>query len=59
MSRQLGKMLALTPDLLVLSMPVVPSPGARELARKLKVGVDLDGFFMEAHVKLRPVDFAN
>jgi heterodisulfide reductase subunit A len=56
---QLGKDLALTPDLLVLSMPVMPSPGAHELASKLKVGVDLDGFFMEAHVKLRPVDFAN
>jgi heterodisulfide reductase subunit A-like polyferredoxin len=56
---QLGKELTLTPDLLVLSTPVVPSPGARELVRVLKVSVDLDGFFMEAHVKLRPVDFAN
>jgi heterodisulfide reductase subunit A-like polyferredoxin len=55
----LGKELTLTPDLLVLSTPVAPSPGAHELARVLKVGVDLDGFFMEAHVKLRPVDFAN
>jgi heterodisulfide reductase subunit A-like polyferredoxin len=56
---QLGKELALTPDLLVLSTPVMPSPGAHQLASKLKVGVDLDGFFMEAHVKLRPVDFAS
>jgi heterodisulfide reductase subunit A-like polyferredoxin len=56
---QLGKELALTSDLLVLSTPVVPSPGAHELASKLKVGVDLDGFFMEAHVKLRPVDFSS
>jgi heterodisulfide reductase subunit A-like polyferredoxin len=56
---QLGKELTLTPDLLVLSTPVVPSPGAQELTSKLKVSVDLDGFFMEAHVKLRPVDFAN
>jgi heterodisulfide reductase subunit A-like polyferredoxin len=56
---QMGRDLTLTPDLLVLSTPVVPSPGAHELARALKVGVDLDGFFMEAHVKLRPVDFAN
>jgi heterodisulfide reductase subunit A-like polyferredoxin len=56
---QLGQELALSPELLVLSTPVVPSPGAHELASKLKVGVDLDGFFMEAHVKLRPVDFAN
>jgi heterodisulfide reductase subunit A-like polyferredoxin len=56
---QLGRTLALTPDLLVLSTPIVPSPGAHELASKLKVGVDLDGFFLEAHVKLRPVDFSN
>jgi heterodisulfide reductase subunit A-like polyferredoxin len=50
--------LALSPDLLVLSMPVVPSEGVGELATRLKVPVDLDGFFLEAHVKLRPVDFS-
>ena len=54
----LGEELVLNPDLLVLSMPVVPSPGARDLAARLKLPVDLDGFFLEAHVKLRPVDFA-
>jgi len=51
--------LVLNPDLLVLSMPVVPPEGADELATRLKVPVDLDGFFLEAHVKLRPVDFAS
>jgi heterodisulfide reductase subunit A-like polyferredoxin len=55
----LGKTLTLKPDLLVLSTPMVPSPGARELATKLKVAVDMDNFFLEAHVKLRPVDFAS
>jgi heterodisulfide reductase subunit A-like polyferredoxin len=45
--------------MVVLSMPVVPPEGARELAARLKVPVDLDGFFLEAHVKLRPVDFAS
>jgi heterodisulfide reductase subunit A-like polyferredoxin len=54
----LGRELHLHPDLLVLSMPVVPSEGAQELATRLKTPVDLDGFFLEAHVKLRPVDFA-
>jgi heterodisulfide reductase subunit A-like polyferredoxin len=49
----------LAPDLLVLSMPVVPSEGAGELAQKLKVAVDADGYFLEAHVKLRPVDFSS
>jgi heterodisulfide reductase subunit A-like polyferredoxin len=54
----LGRELTLTPAMVVLSMPVVPSEGAKELATRLKTPVDLDGFFMEAHVKLRPVDFA-
>jgi heterodisulfide reductase subunit A-like polyferredoxin len=55
----LGLELELRPDLLVLSMPVVPSKGARELASRLKVPLDMDGFFLEAHPKLRPVDFAS
>ena len=55
----LGEELALHPDLLVLSTPVVPPEGADDLATRLKVPVDLDGFFLEAHVKLRPVDFAS
>ncbi|MGE5223408.1 MAG: FAD-dependent oxidoreductase, partial [Omnitrophica WOR_2 bacterium] len=46
------------PDLVVLSMPVVPRPDTREVAAMFKVPVDADGFFMEAHVKLRPVDSA-
>ncbi|HEY4691528.1 MAG TPA: FAD-dependent oxidoreductase [Anaerolineae bacterium] len=49
----------LRPDLLVLSTPIVPSPGAHELAARLKVPLDMDGFFLEAHPKLRPVDFAS
>lgn len=55
----LGKTLTLQPDLLVLSTPIVPPPGTRELATRLKVAVDMDEFFLEAHVKLRPVDFAS
>ena len=50
--------LALPADLVVLSMPVVPAQGARELATRLKLSTDMDGFFMEAHAKLRPVDFS-
>jgi heterodisulfide reductase subunit A-like polyferredoxin len=48
----------LEPDLIVLSTPVVSPPGMREIAKRLKLSVDMDGFFLEAHVKLRPVDFA-
>ena len=54
----LNRTLRLTPDLLVLSMPIVPPEGIRELASKLKLPLDMDGFFLEAHVKLRPVDFS-
>jgi heterodisulfide reductase subunit A-like polyferredoxin len=55
----LGEELTLNPDTLVLSMPMVPQEGAEELATRLKVPQDMDGFFLEAHVKLRPVDFAS
>jgi heterodisulfide reductase subunit A-like polyferredoxin len=55
----MGEQLRLEPDLLVLSMPLVPSEGNRSLATTLKVPVDQDGWFLEAHVKLRPVEFAS
>jgi heterodisulfide reductase subunit A-like polyferredoxin len=55
----LGRELELRPDLLVLGMPVVPSEGAHDLSVVLKVPQDMDGFFLEAHVKLRPVDFSS
>ncbi|MCK4772394.1 MAG: CoB--CoM heterodisulfide reductase iron-sulfur subunit A family protein, partial [Candidatus Latescibacteria bacterium] len=45
-------------DLLVLSAGIVPPEGNEELAQFLKVPLDQDGFFLEAHMKLRPVDFA-
>jgi heterodisulfide reductase subunit A len=48
----------LNPDLVVLSCGVIANPDARTLAPKLKVPLTSDGFFLEAHVKLRPVDFA-
>jgi len=54
----LDRQLALRPDLLVLSMPVVPRTDVKEIAALFKVPVDADGFFAEAHVKLRPVDFS-
>ena len=46
------------PDLLVLSEAVVPNEGSKELANLFKFPLTLEGFFLEAHVKLRPVDFA-
>ena len=55
----LGRALALSPDLVVLSMPIVPRPETHRLAALFKVPLDADGFFLEAHVKLRPVDFSS
>jgi len=54
----LGQRLVLVADLLVLSAAVVPSMGSQEIARLFKAPLSPDGFFQEAHVKLRPVDFA-
>ncbi len=45
-------------DLLALAAAVVPSASNTEISRLFKVPLNLDGFFQEAHVKLRPVDFA-
>jgi len=55
----LQRSVILQPDLLVLSMPMVPRDDAHEVAKLFKVSLDADGFFLEAHVKLRPVDFAS
>ena len=46
------------PDLVVLSMPVVPRPESKDVAKVFKVALDADNFYLEAHVKLRPVDFS-
>ncbi|OGO16021.1 MAG: hypothetical protein A2Z14_07440 [Chloroflexi bacterium RBG_16_48_8] len=51
--------ITLHPEILMLSMPIIPSEGAKDLASKLKVSLDADGFFLEAHIKLRPVDFSS
>ena len=53
-----GRELALDADLLVLSAGVEPNEDNHTLSQLLKVPIDADGFFLEAHVKLRPVDFA-
>ena len=54
----LGIKLALEADHIALAAAVVPSAGSAETARQFKVPLSPDGFFQEAHVKLRPVDFA-
>ncbi|TKJ32945.1 4Fe-4S ferredoxin [bacterium (candidate division B38) B3_B38] len=54
----LGRELTLPFDLLVLSTPLVTQRGSEALATLLKVPIDQDGFFLEAHIKLRPLDFS-
>jgi heterodisulfide reductase subunit A len=47
----------LSVDYLNLATAIIPK-GLDELARFFKVPLNQDGFFLEAHTKLRPVDFA-
>jgi heterodisulfide reductase subunit A len=54
----LKQQVELEPDLVVLSAATIPNPGNKHLAEQLKVPLNKDGFFLEAHMKLRPVDFA-
>jgi heterodisulfide reductase subunit A len=53
----LQRKMEIGPDLLVLATAIV-SPEKNPLAQMFKVPVNEDGFFVEAHVKLRPVDFS-
>ncbi|MHB8773241.1 MAG: FAD-dependent oxidoreductase [Syntrophales bacterium] len=52
-----GEETTLAPDLVVLSSAILPRDNTA-LAKMLKVPLTADGFFLEAHMKLRPVDFA-
>jgi len=45
-------------DLILLTTPLVNSSSAKELSQLFKVPLGTDGFFQEAHIKLRPLDFA-
>jgi len=51
-----GKDIEIDADMVVLATAMRPSEGADELARKLKIAMDKDGFLSEAHPKLRPVE---
>jgi heterodisulfide reductase subunit A len=53
-----GEEILIPADYLILSTAVVPQQDNGEFARMLKVPVNSDNFFLEAHMKLRPVDFA-
>jgi len=53
----LGRMLKLRPEVITLAGAILPNP-VKDLAELFKVPLNADGFFLEAHAKLRPVDFA-
>jgi heterodisulfide reductase subunit A-like polyferredoxin len=53
----LGEEITLRPDLVALASAIVPYEN-EALAKMLKVPLNAHGFFLEAHMKLRPVDFA-
>jgi len=54
----LKESLLIEPDILVLSVAMTPNDDNKKLAEMLKVPLNEDNFFLEAHVKLRPVEFA-
>ncbi|NPA24530.1 MAG: CoB--CoM heterodisulfide reductase iron-sulfur subunit A family protein, partial [Deltaproteobacteria bacterium] len=54
----LGQKLQLDADLVSLAAAVIPAATTTEIAGHFKVTLSPDGFFKEAHVKLRPVEFA-
>jgi len=54
-----GETLTFRPDLVALSMPIEPSAGTADLARHLGVPLSPEGFYLEAHPKVRPMDFAD
>lgn len=54
----LGIPVSIPADLVVLSTGIVPNEDSKTIAQFLKIPLNKDGFFLEAHMKLRPVDFA-
>jgi len=55
----LGQRLMIDTDILALGVATVPPADNTGLSQLLKVPLNEDGFFLEAHMKLRPVDFSN
>jgi heterodisulfide reductase subunit A len=53
----LGARLEIDADIIALAAAVIPPAGSKEVSQLFKVPLGPDGFFQEAHVKLRPVEF--
>ncbi len=58
MDHVLHRPMTLKADMVILATAIRPRKDASTLGKLYKVPVDSDGFFQEAHVKLKPVDFS-
>jgi heterodisulfide reductase subunit A-like polyferredoxin len=56
--QNLQTLVALPADYVALAAAVRPHPAGQEAAQVFKLPADSDGFLLEAHMKLRPLDFA-
>ena len=54
----LGKRAEIEADVVVLAAAIIPSANSNEVSQLFKLPLNPDGFFQEAHVKLRPVEFS-
>jgi heterodisulfide reductase subunit A len=54
----MGKEVVLPADLVILTTPLVAPEGNEEFSKMLKVPLGSEGFFLEAHLKLRPIEFS-
>ncbi len=54
----LGREIELPQDLVVLSTPLVAGEDNESISKLLRVSLDANKFFLEGHVKLKPLDFA-
>jgi heterodisulfide reductase subunit A len=54
----LGAKVEIDADIVSLAAAIIPPEGNKEISQQFKVPLGPDGFFQEAHVKLRPVEFA-
>jgi len=55
----LNEKIQFTADKIVLATPIIPSDDTEKLSKLLRVPLAYNGFFLEAHVKHRPLDFSN
>jgi heterodisulfide reductase subunit A len=54
----MGKEVVLPVDVVVLTTPLVARENNEKLSKMLKVPLGSEGFFLEAHLKLRPIEFS-